>query len=437
MVLQTSCRCLRQVDRSRPETALIYLNSANGDKLISQLQQQHHISLHEFTAGGRGTNLLNRYDRTGYLKLPKVNFYQLRVRYEDTLEKEAAPAKDIPRSADGAEMGEGIVRTTDFSMQPISTEIDSRELGTEQATFSSWLYRIVRGSFDTLKMEELAPYHDLLENVYLKITFEKDGSRYYSSKYDHEKIAANIRRAFCGERSIQTTEERIPEAASLLNITSFKPVIQVRNAENYFPEQDMVEKIHLDDQGKFKIKPDILATIQTLEEDGDTEMADKLRRKYSSHPQKNRSFHYLPYRTDSDFEQRFLEDILPLREVEQLGLEVYYNGDRAMTEFKIKCYKSTGNGWSYIGMYTPDFLIIQRREGKIHKALIVETKGKLYANDPTFKEKRAFVESEFLRQNNAAFGYKRFEYLYLEDSMPDKERIITTHEKICEFFGRD
>lgn len=437
MVLQTSCRCLRQVDRSQPETALIYLNSSNGDKLISQLQQQHHISLHEFTTGGQGTTQLNRYDRTGYLKLPKVDFYQLRVRYEDTLEKEAAPAEDIPHSADGAEMGRDIVRTTDFSMRPISTEIDSREHGTEQVTFSSWLYRIVRGSFDTLKMEELAPYNDLLEKIYLKTTFERDGSRYCSSKYDHEKIAANIRKAFCGKRSIQTIEERIPEAASLLNITSFKPVIQVRDAENYFPEQDMVEKIHLDDQGKFKIKPDILATIQTLEEDGDTEMADRLRRKYSSHPQKDHSFHYLPYRTDSGFEQTFMGEILPLLDSEQLKplhLELYYNGDDTMTEFKIKCYKAAGSGWRYVGMYTPDFLIIQRKDGEIHKALIVETKGKIYANDPTFKDKRAFVESEFLRQNNTAFGYERFEYLYLEDTMTDKERIVRTHDKIFEFF---
>lgn len=438
MVLQTSCRCLRQVDRGQPETALIYLNSTNGDKLISQLQQQHRISLHEFTTGGQGTSQLNRYDRTGYLKLPKVDFFQLRVRYEDTLEKEATPAEDIPRSADGTEMDKDIVRTTDFSMQAISTEIDSRELGTEQATFSFWLYRIVRDSFDTLKMEELAPYHDLLEKIYLEVTFEQDGSRYYSSQYDQAQIAANIRKAFCGKRSVTTTEERIPEAASLLNIANFKPVIQARDTKDYYPEQDMVEKIHLDDQGKFKIKPDILTTIQTLEEDGDTETADRLRRKYSSHPQKDRSFHYLPYRTDSGFEQTFMGEMLPLLDSEQLKplhLELYYNGDDTMTEFKIKCYKATGNGWRYVGMYTPDFLIIQRKNGKIHKALIVETKGKIYANDPKFQDKRKFAETEFIRQNNVAFGYKRFEYLYLEDIMTEKERVLKTYEKICEFFG--
>ena len=85
-------------------------------------------------------------------------------------------------------------------------------------------------------------------------------------------------------------------------------------------------------------------------------------------------------------------------------------------------------------MYTPDFLIIQRKNNKIHKAIIVETKGKIYANDPKFEDKRSFMEREFTRQNNAQYGYERFEYLYLEDSMSEDDRIKLTHKKICEFF---
>lgn len=437
MVLQTSCRCLRQVDRGLPETALIYLNSTNGNKLTAQLQQRHHISLNEFITGGRGDVELKRYDRTGYLKLPKVDFYQLKVSYETVLEEGADPEQGIADAA--VKCAGAVVKTTDFSLKNLGTDIDDEERGTEPAVFSQWLYGLTRSSIGFLSMETLNQYQREMGSIFESITYECGGVRYFSSKYDRPATEANIRKAFCEKRTYETRTEHIPEEASLLNIANFKPVIHSApdKTKDYYPVQSVVENIMLDDAGKFKIKPDILTTIQTLEEDGDTETADKLRRKYSSHPQKDRSFHYLPYRTDSDFEQRFLADILPLREVEQLGLEVYYNGDRAMTEFKIKCYRSTGNGWSYIGMYTPDFLIIQRRDGKIHKALIVETKGKIYANDPTFKDKRAFVESEFLRQNNAAFGYERFEYLYLEDTMPDKKRIITTHEKICEFFERD
>ena len=150
--------------------------------------------------------------------------------------------------------------------------------------------------------------------------------------------------------------------------------------------------------------------------------------------QKDRSFHYLPYHTASPFEQDFLNEVLTFPEVEGLGLEVYYNGDRALTEFKIKCYRNSGGRWEYVGMYTPDFLILQRKDGVIHKVMIAETKGKIYASDPKFKDKRTFMETEFLRQNNAAFGYERFEYLYLEDSMPERERLALTHKKICEFF---
>ena len=85
-------------------------------------------------------------------------------------------------------------------------------------------------------------------------------------------------------------------------------------------------------------------------------------------------------------------------------------------------------------MYTPDFLIIQRREGKIYKAIVVETKGQIYADAPNFTAKRVFMETEFSRYNNQAFGYERFDYLYLEDTMTESERIQITHEKICAFF---
>lgn len=437
MVLQTTCRCLRQVDRGQPETALIYLNRTNGDKLIAQLRQRHHISLAEFTTGGHGDVELKRYDRTGYLKLPKVDFYQLKVSYETILEKEADPENGITVAPVKCE--QGVVRSTDFSLENLGADIDDEERGTESAVFSQWLYGLTRSSIGTLSMEQLNHYRDELRTVFETITYERGELKYFSSKYERPATEANIRKAFCQQRDYRSKTECIPEAASLLNIANFKPVIYTASdkTKDYYPEQPVVENIILDDAGKFKYKPGILSTIQTLEEDGDFETADRLRRKYSSHPQKDRSFHYLPYHTDSSFEQTFLGDILPFidsKKMKALNLEAYYNGDRAMTDFKIKCYRSTGHGWNYIGMYTPDFLIIQRRDGRIHKALIVETKGEIYANDPTFKDKRAFMQSEFLRQNNSAFGYKRFEYLYLEDTMLDNERIIRAHEKICEFF---
>ena len=86
-------------------------------------------------------------------------------------------------------------------------------------------------------------------------------------------------------------------------------------------------------------------------------------------------------------------------------------------------------------MYTPDFLILQRKDGQIYKVIIAETKGEAYADDPKFKDKKNFMETEFLRQNNTAFGYERFEYLYLEDTTSEKERMNLVHKKINAFFS--
>ena len=47
------------------------------------------------------------------------------------------------------------------------------------------------------------------------------------------------------------------------------------------------------------------------------------------------------------------------------------------------------------------------------------------------------METEFSQYNNRSFGYDRFDYLYLEDTLSEKERIQLTHEKICDFFGED
>jgi type III restriction enzyme len=75
MVLQTACRCLRQVQKTALETALIYLNNSNAEKLNAQLLKQHHISLKEFCEADHHKVSLSRYDRTDHLHLPKVDFY--------------------------------------------------------------------------------------------------------------------------------------------------------------------------------------------------------------------------------------------------------------------------------------------------------------------------------------------------------------------------
>ena len=319
-------------------------------------------------------------------------------------------------------------------METLGTDIDDEEHGNVPASFSSWQRDIIKGSFGTLTIQMLKPFTQQLHEVFSQITHHENGICCYSSKYDRSVVAANIRKAFCDRRTFTTVEELIPERSSLLNIANFSSEVKTLTPDDYYPSRDKVEQIIQADKGKLKVPKDLQDLIEKAEALGLSDTVASLKAKFSAHPQKDRSFHYLPYRTDSCFEQTFLKEVLTLPQIEDLGLEVYYNGDRAMTEFKIKCYQSSGSGWRYIGMYTPDFLILKRKDGEIQKAIIVETKGRIYANDPTFKDKRTFMETAFTSQNNKAFGYERFDYLYLEDSIPETDRIRMTHDKICAFF---
>ncbi len=439
MVLQTSCRCLRQVVKGNVETAIIYLNQDNAEKLEFQLRQQHHISLHEFIKGSDNGITLQRYDRTKYLKLPKIDYYQLCVKYDTIIACEAMPEVQIPLSVKYAKKDLEMTKVTDFSMQISDREFDNAERGKRQATFVSWLYEIAKESFGTLRIEDLLQYKELLQEVYLMITYQ-EGVRYYSSKYDISAVNANIRKAFIGKRDFTSYEEVIPQQSGLLNIKNFTSEIHTDNIKEYYPEQEAVTNIILDDKGKRKIDPKIIDAIEALESTGNSAnmmAAALLRKQTSSHPQKNRSFHYLPYHMDSGFELTFLTEVLTLPEIESFNLEVYYNGDNTMTEFKIKCYKRLHSKWVYIGIYTPDFLIIQRQKGRIHKIVIVETKGSIYKDDPRFRDKRIFMETEFAKQNNEVFGYERFDYLYLEDMLPENERILITRQKIVSFFEEE
>lgn len=432
MVLQTSCRCLRQVVREAPETALIYLNDSNAEKLNAQLEQQHHISLKEFAAADNPPTELRRFDRTEYLKLPPVQFYQLKINYETQTVEAADPAAHIPTAAQNTEITH-TVKTQDFAQNVTGIVVDETERGDRLATFTGWLYSIAKSSFGYLTMPQLKEQEPILRGVFDTITYGKGGSRYYSSLFNHVLIEANIRKAFYEKRGFTTSEELIPEEARLLHVENFSASVRTDTPGDYYPEQDTVQRIVADDKGELEVDAQTQAAINALLAAGQKDMAQALRGKFISHPAKDRSFHYLPYKTDSSFERTFLKEVLVLEDVKTLGLEVYYNGDRALTEFKIRCYKFTGGKWRYIGMYTPDFLIIRRKNGAIHKAVIVETKGRIYANDPTFIDKRGFMQT-FKQKNNTAFGYERFEYLYLEDTLPETVRIAQTHRAIKTFF---
>ena len=441
MVLQTSCRCLRQVTKGAPETALIYLNQDNAEKLAEQLQKEQHTTLDEFSNKASNPLItLNRYSRMDRLNVPPISFYQLRVQYDTiVIEKTASTEEKLSKTAQDAQVLQGRIITTDFQQQAehTTTDLVTEEQGTEAVTFWGWLAAIAKASFHTLSLDELAKYEAILKPIYQYITYEKDGTRYFSSKFNHALVEANIRKAFCDKRTFETREEKIRQDAALLVMQHFTSSVTTTKPDQYYPDQKQVEKIIKDDRGQLEIPEDAKKAIALLEGLGQHEQARLLQSQYASIPQKDRSYHYLPYRTDSGLEKIFLEGVLQLSDLADKGLEVYYNGDGYLTEFHITCYEKASNRWNYVGQYTPDFLIIKRKNGQIHQAIIVETKGSLYARDPVFQKKRRFTEDVFTAMNNDLFGYKRFDYLYIEDTMSDLEWQTKVKQKIDLFFTQE
>ena len=455
MVLQTSCRCLREVSSAKNENALVYINAQNYKYLDDQLQKQQHISIDEFQKKKkRGETItLNRYDRTNYLQLPKIDFYQLHVNYTEETTDVATPesiTQEISVSPETA-MVQNTIETewkiTTNGLECVTTQVDSAEHGTEPADFNQWLYRISKESFGNLSMQELLTQLEALNNVFTKITYKTDeGHLCFSSHFNIAAVNANIRKAFYDKRILKVTDELISEKAELVhisNIKDFSPIEIAKTDESkYYPAKQEVENIHKEDIGENWIDEETQDLIKRLMDEGRSDWADTLRAEASrkqktSDPNKDISYHYMPYRVDSAFESKFLAEVLTQQSVKDNKLEVYYNGDGQFTEFRIDCYKQNDKKqWGYIGKYTPDFLIIKRNDkNEIHKALIVETKGEIYAKDETFKNKKAFVESEFLKANNNKFGYKRFDYLYLEDTLSVSDRITKTNEIITTFFN--
>jgi hypothetical protein len=442
MVLQTSCRCLREVTDARSEKAYIYLNDQNAEILQKQLEQQYNMNLDDFQKGrSAGQTCLDRFDRTSHLKLPPVDFYQLKVLYSANSTHTATDESirsEIRAVSEKGRIAVPILQTARFTekgLEIVNREMDDGEHGNMPADFEVWKYTICKGSFGFLSMNDLQPFDAELKSVFGKITFsdKKTGQTYFSSKYDEVSVESEIRKAFSNRREILTKEERVPETARLLAIkdgTDFTKISTGR-PEKYFPNQITVKNIIKEDNGGVLIDEKTKAAIESLKASGNNDMAETLAARNQSFPLKDKTLHYLPFYADSSFESRFLNNVLTFDVIQKKGLEVYYNGDNNFTDFQIKCHKKSRNGtWSYIGRYTPDFLILRRNgDGRIDKVLIVETKGSIYAQDQRFQDKRQFTQNRFLELNT------NMEYLYLQDTMTESEIQTATTNAVNELFN--
>ena len=455
MVLQTSCRCLRQVDKNKEETALIWLNKDNADTLNKQLKQEQNSSIDELNKTKRmgKPEMVERHSRMEYLQLPKVEFYQLKVTYQSIDEEETANTtaklKTIIKKLEDYKTS-ALVSTSEISNIDTGDIDIINETGTAFANYNQWIFEISRQSFGLISENHLHKYDAELKEIFKEISYNQNGQLYFNELYDLHLIHSKIRVAFSIKRSLQTDTEVIPKQAELLIATKLTEV--EKNPKLFPQEADTTKILQLDTSGDSleidhsEVEKAYKSMKETLESQGMGNFVppiESFKTQFEFSPivkSKNKSFHYVPINFggggSSGFEIETLQKALQLSDFQNMGLEIYYNGERGLTEFVINCFAKEEKYWKNIGKYTTDFLIVKRTaKDKIHKVLLIETKGALYAEDKVFQRKKNYVESEFLRINHEKFGYQRFDFLYLEDSNDLSTNLSKLNSKINNFFN--
>lgn len=437
-VLQTSCRCLRQVTKGEAETALIYLNSDNEKTLAAQLQKQQRMTIEEFQRSTQEPEAtVHRYDRTQRLALPPIRYQQMRIEYTTEVAK---TQKDIHRALRvHAIVTPDVHRVDEITKQDLEGHVLERNhiaYGSEQprpANFALWVNEIAKESFGTLLRTRLLVYEKELRAIFEEITRlvpRFGGMRCYREDLQQSRVRVNVRRAFSEDWHDVTREECIPTEAQLLVVGDHfdEETVPQSALGKFYPKPSDVAKIIDQDENGVQVPENVKVAMEALKNTNPA-MVASLRKQYGEVVGKDRSFHYLPYHTDSQIERDFLADILPESFMEERHLECYYNGDRRFTEFRIRCYEKIGRrGWDDIGLYTPDFLVLRRTGDVIDRVLIVETKGGLYANVPAFQRRRRFMETLFKQQN------PNYDYLYMEDGLSVEARRQRTRQAVERFF---
>ncbi len=439
-IVQTACRCLREVIKGNNETALIWLNRENANLLNSRLQKEHQTSIETINTldTSDDINKIARFSRMEMLKLPKIDYCQLKISYQSINEQKNTNTqrklKQLLANINQYKNPPPIVNTTNL-VNLLGGELDFIiNNNNKQANFNHWLFDIAKNSFNSISTQTLHQFKAELMPIFAAITQAKPLC--FNTQFDHYQINSQIRLAFSIKRDLKTTQELIPKSATLLLVDK---LVAIKPNTNIYPNPETSKQIVAFDKN-----PLTEAEFDTQKQQQITKLTqagkfDEVARVAGEKidpiiKDKNKTFHFLPYHFDSEYEQDFLKQTLRLTNFNHNNLEIYFNGERGLSEFVIHCFAKSDISWSSIGKYTPDFLILKRTEkDKIHKVLIIETKGEVYAEK--FKPKKTFITDYFLSQNNQQYGYDKFDFLYLADSQTINENLATLNTKINQFFS--
>lgn len=429
MVLQICCRCLRETGHAKGETALIWLNKFNADKLNKQLQEQQYTTIAEFSGKKPAdTVTINRYSRMEKLKLPPIDFYQISINYNTVETERISDIRAYLRDYQPPIADAEVIYTRGFEDGKAESESAGFDKEPEHTNFRLWLDLIIKESLGTLTIETLNEYEQELHGIFERVA-QDNGDSVFTLKADIEQrvVRSDIRKCFVAKRTFNVQEELVPEEASLLKVNSLRSPIEVPQNHIYSPTQTKVEEIvRFDTLPPPTISQEELAMLQALKAKGvKVEIPD------TENPINDRTYHYLPYHLDSPLEDDYLSDVVNhLKSVP--GVEFYFNGDESLTDFRIRCYTKHGKTWKMLGDYYPDFIMLTRnKDNTINKIVIIETKGEGFAGK--FEPRKHFMEEMFIKLNNEKYGRERFAFLYIEDTDKQEVRLQKTINKIQTF----
>lgn len=394
-VLQTTCRCLREVVSAKDETALIALGEGNYETLDKELQENYALSIADlYVRGEQAVNVLVRKPRLG-----KVRFKNIRRRYSIVREE-----RDGDVAVQLAQFDFGIFKQKyPFAPKTTTATVGGRGLANETThlispesssvifSFSDFLAALARSSWGRFSEADLLEKHgEALRGIHRMIAAQIGWLAL------HPQLALDEVVAFIASllmESIRVTHEDIEETVEieLLDWRMDPPPAIPHAGSRFLPE------IRLSDVARFNQFPNRWEeelVAQSLDP-GDI------------------TFNYAPYNFDSLYEVHALRELAKLADLRDK--EFYYNGYRngALQSLVIR---------TPYGNYTPDFLVLKRKPlkpyrrqkdnvpdkgaGQIERVLILETKGKQFY-DADFQAKEKFVKEVFLK-HNPNFQYRCF-----------------------------
>ncbi|MDZ7821536.1 MAG: DEAD/DEAH box helicase family protein [Candidatus Marinimicrobia bacterium] len=417
-VLQTTCRCLREVTDASKENALIYLSADNYETLDKELKENYQLSITDLSEK-KEQNIEVQVRKP---KLGKLKYKQIETKYK--IVKKTSP--EIKKELSSFNIS-NIKNKYSYDRSIVSGSIGKSGLTGEVA-----IANVKAGSTALFSLEDfiynLSSYTyglfseaDLLNGYYQELT-----SVYKAIEKEIEWLVLNPNLTLSDVNKMIASSfmDRVEYTKEVIEQKTEIELLEWQGSHN---EMSFVSPKGV----TYKFMPE----IKQRDYQGN--------RGYGKHPEymeddffsednncdpQDISYNYIPYKMDSGFEQNALAEMLKLSELKDL--EVYFNGykDERLQSFWIQTPR---------GRYTPDFLILRRKENKkyrkgqtipIEKAIIIETKGKPYYNDE-FRAKEKFVKDEFLKHNNH-FSY----HCFVDDGENDFTKHLNALKQILKEF---